>query len=59
MKAPAWFRPRGYLHLDVPVALPFAEGLTPAFVAAHVWSPLIHYVKTEKRYKALEKRTVK
>lgn len=59
MKTPTWFRPRGYLHLDVPVALPFAEGLTPAFVAAHVWSPLIHYVKTEKRYKALEKRTVK
>ncbi|WP_232283651.1 reverse transcriptase domain-containing protein [Sphingomonas sp. PAMC 26617] len=59
MKSPSWFRPRGYLHLDVPVALPFAESLTPAFVASHTWSPLIHYVKTEKRYKALERKTIK
>ncbi len=59
MKTPSWFRPRGYLHLDVPVALPFAEGLTSAFVASHKWSPLIHYVKFEKRYKLLERKTVK
>lgn len=32
--------------------------LTPAQVASHVWSPLIHYVKTEKRYKVKERKTV-
>ncbi len=58
MKAPNWFRPRGYLHLDMPVKPDFAAGLTPAKVAAHVWSPLIRYVKSEKRYKATERKTV-
>jgi len=55
---PSWFRPRGYLHLDMPVKPAFAEALTPASVASHVWSPLIHYVKTEKRYKVKERKTV-
>ncbi|WP_288410468.1 antiviral reverse transcriptase Drt2 [uncultured Sphingomonas sp.] len=58
MKAPNWFRPRGYLHLDMPVKPEFATGLTPAKVAAHKWSPLIHYVKSEKRYKVKERNTV-
>jgi RNA-directed DNA polymerase len=58
MKPPNWFRPRGYLHLDMPVKPAFAVGLTPAQVATHVWSPLIHYVKTEKRYKVRERKTV-
>jgi hypothetical protein len=58
MKPPTWFRPRGYLHLDMPVKPSFAEGLTPSQVAAHPWSPLIHYVKTEKRYKVRERKTV-
>jgi hypothetical protein len=58
MKVPNWFRPRGYLHLDMPVKPEFAARLTPAQVAAHVWSPLIHYVKTEKRYKVKERKTV-
>lgn len=58
MKPPNWFRPRGYLHLDMPVKPDFAIGLTPARVAAHAWSPLIHYVKTEKRYKVKERKTV-
>jgi hypothetical protein len=58
MKPPTWFRPRGYLHLDMPVQPAFAEGLTPSQVAAHAWSPLIHYVKSEKRYKVKERKTV-
>ncbi len=58
MKAPKWFRPRGYLHLDMPVKPEFVAGLTPAKVAEHKWSPLIHYVKTEKRYKVKERKTV-
>ena len=58
MKKPDWYRPRGYLHFDVPVKVEFGEGLTPATVAAHVWSPLIHYIKTEKRYKIKERKTV-
>lgn len=58
MKTPDWYRPRGYLHFDVPVKVEFGEGLTPATVATHVWSPLIHYVKTEKRYKVKERKTV-
>lgn len=58
MKQPDWYRPRGYLHFDVPVKVEFGEALTPATVAAHVWSPLIHYIKTEKRYKIKERKTV-
>ena len=58
MNKPDWYRPRGYLHFDVPVKLEFAEALTPAKVASHVWSPLIHYVKVEKRYKVKERKTV-
>lgn len=58
MKTPDWYRPRGYLHFDVPVKVEYGEALTPASVAAHVWSPLIHYIKTEKRYKIKERKTV-
>jgi hypothetical protein len=58
MKTPDWYRPRGYLHFDVPVKVEFGEGLTPSTVAAHVWSPLIHYIKAEKRYKVKERKTV-
>ena len=58
MKTPDWYRPRGYLHFDVPVKIEFGEGLTPAVVASHVWSPLIHYIKIEKRYKVKERKTV-
>jgi len=42
----------------MPVKPAFAAALTPASVAAHVWSPLIHYVKTEKRYKVKERKTI-
>ncbi|HYW14931.1 MAG TPA: reverse transcriptase domain-containing protein [Allosphingosinicella sp.] len=42
----------------MPVQPAFAHGLTPSQVAAHHWSPLIHYIKTEKRYKVKERKTV-
>jgi RNA-directed DNA polymerase len=58
MKNPDWFRPRGYLHFDVPVKVEYGLALTPESVAAHAWSPLIHYVKTEKRYKVKDRKTV-
>jgi hypothetical protein len=58
MKKPDWYRPRGYLHFDVPVKVEFGEELTPAIVAGHAWSPLIHYIKIEKRYKVKERKTV-
>ena len=58
MKNPDWYRPRGYLHFDVPVKPEFAAALSPTTVATHVWSPLIHYIKVEKRYKVKERKTV-
>lgn len=58
MKNPDWFRSRGYLHFDVPVKVEYGLALTPESVAAHVWSPLIHYIKTEKRYKVKDRKTV-
>lgn len=54
-----WFRPRGYRHFDAPVGIKYAEGVcNPLFVKAHSWLPLIHYVKSEKRYKAKENKTI-
>lgn len=58
MEKPGWHRHRGYLHFDVPVGVDFANGLSPARVAAHPWSPLIHYIKVEKRYKVKDRKTV-
>lgn len=56
---PAWFRSRGYRHLDAPVGERYAARVSrPGFAASHSWSPLISYVKREKRYKPLQKRTV-
>jgi hypothetical protein len=56
---PAWFRPRGYRHFDAPVGESFAtKVLTPIFVEHHGWSPLISYVKRQKRYKPKLKKTV-
>ncbi|WP_283196530.1 antiviral reverse transcriptase Drt2 [Rhizobium sp. BT04] len=47
-----WFAPRGYRHFDRQVGQSFAKKvLQPDFVEAHSFSPLIHYVKSEKRYK--------
>lgn len=56
---PDWFRPRGYKHFDAPVEEAFAaKAHDPLLVKAHSWSPLIHYVKSVKRYKPLEGKTV-
>lgn len=56
---PAWFRPRGYRHLDSPIGPTYATKVAnDGFAARHSWSPLISYVKREKRYKPLQKRTV-
>lgn len=56
--AEEWFRPRHYRHLDTPVGRSFAAKVTvPGFVAEHGWSPLISYVKREKRYKPALKKT--
>ena len=47
-----WFKPRNYRHFDLPVNEAFAKQATrPEFVSRHSFSPLIHYLKTEKRYK--------
>lgn len=47
-----WFRSRGYRHFDLPVNDKFAtRAMNPAFVASHPFSPLLHYTKSEKRYK--------
>lgn len=47
-----WFKPRGYRHFDLPVDDKFAaRAMDPAFVSRHPFSPLLHYTKSEKRYK--------
>ncbi|MGG5890036.1 reverse transcriptase/maturase family protein [Falsiroseomonas sp. HC035] len=52
--ATEWFKPRGYRHFDRPISVDFAEkAMDGAYVASHSFSPLIHYLKTEKRYKRL------
>ena len=56
---PAWLKPRGYKHFDAPVGEAFAaKAHKPAFIRAHSWSPLIHYVKSVRRYKPLLGKTV-
>jgi len=47
-----WFKRRRYRHFDLPVNEAFAlKVMNPAVVSRHAFSPLIHYTKTEKRYK--------
>lgn len=47
----AWFKPRNYRHFDVPVGEGYARQVMSAdFVSSHSWSPLISYIKKEKRY---------
>lgn len=59
MSPPAWFRPRGYRHFDAPVGESFAgKAMSPTFVERHSWSPLISYVKRQKRYKPKLKKTI-
>lgn len=56
---PDWFRQRTYRHFDAPVGEAFAKKtLNPTFVERHSWSPLISYVKRQKRYKPKLKKTV-
>ena len=49
---PKWLKSRHYRHFDLPVNEAFVRKVVdPAWVSRHVFSPLIHYTKTEKRYK--------
>jgi hypothetical protein len=54
-----WFKPRRYKHLDFPVSERFAEAIeTKGFVEKHSWTPLLHYIKSVKRYKPKLGKTV-
>lgn len=56
---PSWFKARKYRHFDAPVSASYADNVCdPQFVAKHSWLPLIHYVKSTRRYKKFEKKTV-
>jgi RNA-directed DNA polymerase len=51
-----WLRPRHYRHFDLPVNEAFAQkAMNPVVVSRHAFSPLIHYTKTEMRYKKCPK----
>ena len=55
----AWFRPRSYRHLDSPVGARYAARvINPKLIERHSWSPLISYVKKEKRYKPTLRKTI-
>lgn len=51
MAKPPWFKPRHYKHFDVPIGSEWASALTPEHVAAHSWSPLLHWIKETPRYR--------
>lgn len=54
-----WFKRRSYQHFDVPVGTTFIKSASnPTFVAQHSWLPLIHFVKTTRRYKSGDGKTV-
>ncbi len=54
----SWFTPRGYRHFDRQIGLSFAKKvIQPDFITRHSFSPLIHYVKSEKRYKPRDHKT--
>jgi RNA-directed DNA polymerase len=47
-----WLKPRHYRHFDLPVNEAFArKAMNHDVVSRHIFSPLIHYTKTERRYK--------
>lgn len=51
-----WFKSRGYRHFDLPVGEKFASKvMDPNFVVQHSFVPLLHYTKSEKRYKKCPK----
>ena len=57
--ATEWFKPRRYRHFDRPVCTEFAAKVQdPKFVASHSFSPLIRYLKIEKRYRKDQKKTI-
>ncbi|MFG1286763.1 reverse transcriptase/maturase family protein [Xanthobacter versatilis] len=50
-----WLKPRTYRHFDLPVGKSFArKAMDPTYVAVHSFLPLIHYTKTDIRYKLCE-----
>lgn len=54
-----WLKLRRYRHFDLPVNDDFVSNvMQPNFVAQHSFSPLIGYVKSEKRYKKSTKQTI-
>lgn len=58
--SPDWLKPRRYRHFDLPVNEAFAQkAMNPAVVSRHAFSPLIHYTKTETRYKKCPKTRVR
>ncbi len=58
--SPDWLTPRRYRHFDLPVNEAFAQkAMNPAVVSRHAFSPLIHYTKTETRYKKCSKTGVR
>ena len=51
-----WFKSRSYRHFDLPVGEKFAKKvMNPNFVLNHSFLPLLHYTKSEKRYKKCPK----
>ncbi|MDD9727266.1 reverse transcriptase domain-containing protein [Roseovarius sp. SK2] len=51
-----WFKPRSYRHFDLPVGEKFARKVVDTnFVLRHSFLPLLHYTKSEKRYKRCAK----
>lgn len=51
-----WFKKRGYRHFDLPVDEAFAKKITKQeFIKNHSFVPLLHYIKSEKRYKKCSK----
>lgn len=53
-----WFSSRRYRHFDRQVGQSFAKKVLQSdFVASHSFSPLIHYLKSEKRYKPKDHKT--
>jgi RNA-directed DNA polymerase len=51
-----WLKPRHYRHFDLPINDAFARKvMRPAMVSRHIFSPLIHCNKYEKRYKKCPK----
>lgn len=49
---------RSYSHFDVPVDEAFRSRIDPTSVAKHAWSPLIKYIKVDRRYRPASNKTV-